>query len=39
MQLEDNCEMDKRAMYYASKIMASSLEVGETYNQIKNNER
>ena len=22
-------------MYYASKIMGSSLEVGETYNQIK----
>ena len=35
MQLQDKCKMDKRAMYYASKIMASSLEVGETYNQIK----
>ena len=36
MQLEDKCKMDKRAMYYASKIMASSLESGQTYNQIKN---
>ena len=36
MQIQDKCKMDKRAMYYASKIMASSLEVGETYNRIKN---
>ncbi len=36
MQLQDKCKMDKRAMYYASKIMAGSLEVGQTYNQIKN---
>ena len=36
MQLEDKCKMDKRAIYYASKIMASSLESGQTYNQIKN---
>ena len=35
MQLQDKCKMDKRAMYYAGKIMGSSLEVGETYNQIK----
>ena len=35
MQLEDNCKMDKRAMYYAGKIMGNSLVVGETYNQIK----
>ena len=35
MQLQDKCKMDKRAMYYASKIMGNSLAVGETYNQIK----
>ena len=35
MQLQDKCKMRKRAMYYASKIMASSLEVGQTYEQIK----
>ena len=35
MQLQDKCKMRKRAMYYASKIMASSLEIGQTYEQIK----
>ena len=35
MQLEDKCKMNKRAMYYAGKIMGNSLEVGQTYNQIK----
>ncbi len=35
MQLQDKCKMDKRAMYYAGKIIGNSLEVGQTYNQIK----
>ena len=35
MQLEDKCKMNKRAMYYAGKIMGNSLEEGQTYNQIK----
>ena len=35
MQMEDNCNMKKRAMYYAGKIIASSLNTKETYNKIK----
>ena len=35
MQMQDNCNMEKRAMYYASKILGSSLDVGETYEEIK----
>ena len=35
MQMNDNCNMKKRAMYYAGKIIASSLNTKETYNKIK----
>ena len=35
MQMENNCDMEKRAMYYASKIVGSSLCIGETYDKIK----
>ena len=35
MQNKDNCNMEKRAMFYAGKILGSSLQVGETYEQIK----
>ena len=35
MQMKDNCNMKKRAMYYAGKIIASSLNTKETYNKIK----
>ena len=35
MQMKDNCNMKKRAMYYASKIVGSSLNTRETYNKIK----
>ena len=35
MQLNDTCNMEKRAMYYAGKIIASSLRTKETYDKIK----
>lgn len=35
MQMYDNCNMEKRAMYYAGKIIGSSLKTKETYEQIK----
>ena len=35
MQLKDTCNIEKRAMYYASKIVGSSLCIGETYDKIK----
>ncbi len=35
MQRTDNCNMSKRALFYAGKILASSLKVKETYNNIK----
>ena len=35
IQMENNCDMEKRAMYYASKIVGSSLCIGETYDKIK----
>ena len=35
MQINDNFNMKKRAMYYAGKIIASSLNTKETYNKIK----
>ena len=35
MQMEDNCNMKKRAMYYAGKVIGSSLNTKETYNKIK----
>ena len=36
MQLEDKCNMNKKAMYYASKVIGNSLKEGQTYEQIKN---
>ena len=35
MQRTDNCNMSKRALFYAGKILASSLKVKETYDNIK----
>ncbi len=35
MQMKDTCNMEKRAMYYVSKVIGSSLNTGETYEQIK----
>lgn len=35
MQMNDNCNMEKRAMYYAGKILGSCLKTKETYEQIK----
>ena len=33
MQMKDTCNMEKRAMYYVSKVIGSSLNTGETYEQ------
>lgn len=35
MQMSDTCNMEKRAMYYGSKIIGSSLGIKQTYKQIK----
>ena len=35
MQLNDTCNMEKRAMYYAGKVIGSSLKIKETYDKIK----
>ena len=35
MQMENNCDMEKRAMYYAGKVIGSSLKIKETYDKIK----
>ncbi|MBQ9298359.1 MAG: Rpn family recombination-promoting nuclease/putative transposase [Clostridia bacterium] len=35
MQNSNKGRMDKRAVFYAGKIIASSLEVGESYNDMK----
>ena len=35
MQRTDNCNMSKRALFYAGKILASSLKGKETYDNIK----
>lgn len=35
MQMKDNCNMEKRAIYYVSKVIGNSLNIGETYEQIK----
>ena len=35
MQLKDTCNMEKRAMYYAGKVIGNSLKIKETYDKIK----
>ena len=35
MQKEDRGDIDKRAIYYAGKVIGSSLERGEAYDQMK----
>ena len=35
MQMKDNCNMKKRAMYYASKIVGNSLNTKQSYEEIK----
>ena len=35
MQLNDTYNMEKRAMYYAGKVIGSSLKIKETYDKIK----
>ena len=35
MQLKDTYNMEKRAMYYAGKVIGNSLKIKETYDKIK----
>ena len=35
MQMKNNCDMEKRALYYAGKLLGSSLKTGEGYDKIK----
>ena len=35
MQMSDTCDMKKRMMYYGGKVLGGSLEIKQTYDQIK----